>query len=33
MSQLNIVSDAELEGSLGHRESLREVLDFLVTEE
>jgi hypothetical protein len=33
MSVSNIISDAERTGSLGDKESLREVLDFLVTEE
>ena len=33
MSAANIISDAESTGSLGDKESLREVLDFLVTEE
>jgi hypothetical protein len=33
MSATNIIRDAESTGSLGDKESLREVLDFLVTEE
>ncbi len=33
MSAPTIISDAERTGSLGDKESLREVLDFLVTEE
>jgi hypothetical protein len=33
MSATNILRDAESTGSLGDKESLREVLDFLVTEE
>src|SRR4051794_39325672 len=33
MSATNLISDAERTGSLGDNESLREVLDFLVTEE
>src|SRR6185437_12045599 len=33
MSVSNIISQAERTGSLGDKESLREVLDFLVTEE
>ena len=33
MSASNIISEAERTGSLGDKESLREVLDFLVTEE
>jgi hypothetical protein len=33
MSATNIISDAERTGSLGDKGSLREVLDFLVTEE
>ena len=33
MSVSNIISHAERTGSLGDDESLREVLDFLVTEE
>jgi hypothetical protein len=33
MSASNIIIDAESTGSLGDKESLREVLDFLVTEE
>jgi hypothetical protein len=33
MSATNVISDAERTGSLGDKGSLREVLDFLVTEE